>query len=226
MNPETIDLIKNVIEELIAAIPQIVVVLTTVVYSLNAIKAKVNTFPKITEQNQQKNIAEMTETRNKVLSMLEENKSKVESMLEENKNKVESMLEQSGLQIRTLFSAFAEENHQKVGHTLEIMEKELTTYKAKIDQNASQTNLLAQQNKLFMDIILEIIAKDPKKVSEGISQAVSTKVNLTKEQLEKYPEVLIKDIKVLESALKETYSVIGKDAFNELLERIGYGKTN
>jgi hypothetical protein len=215
MNPETIDLITNVIEELIAAIPQIVVVLTTVIYSLNAIKAKVNTFPKITEQNQQKNIAEMAETRNKV-----------SSMLEENKNKVESLLEQSGLQLRTLFSAFAEENHQKVGHTLEVMEKELTTYKAKIDQNASQTNLLAQQNKLFMDIILEFIAKDPKKVSEGISQSVSTKVNLTKEQLEKYPEVLIKDIKVLESALKETYSVIGKDAFNELLERIGYGKTN
>jgi hypothetical protein len=45
MNTETLDLITGIVEELIAAIPQIVVVLTTVLYSLNAIKSKVNSFP-------------------------------------------------------------------------------------------------------------------------------------------------------------------------------------
>jgi uncharacterized protein YaaN involved in tellurite resistance len=106
------------------------------------------------------------------------------------------------------------------------METELASYKVQLATNIEQTNLLARQNKIFMDVILELVAKDPIKVSQGITQAVSTKINLTKEELEKYPDILVKDTKVLESALQEAYKLMGKVSFEKLLKNIGYGKEN
>jgi hypothetical protein len=226
MNPETIDLITNVIEELIAAIPQIVVVLTTVVYSLNAIKAKVNTFPKITEQNQQKNMAEMTDTKNKVSAMLEQMKNEVEVILEGNKNKVESMLEDSSLQFRTLFSAFAEENHKKVGQTLVDMKRELVDYQKDLKSSSDQTNMLVRQNKMFTDVITALVVEDPKKVVNGVAKAVMQRTNLSKEEMENYPELLIKELPMLENALKEAMAVLGNEKFEEMLKKVGYGKNH
>jgi hypothetical protein len=215
MNPETIELITNVIEEIIAAIPQIVVVLTTVVYSLNAIKAKVNSFPKIAEENQQKNIAELTDTKNKM-----------SSMMEDTRNKVESMLEKSGVEFRTLFSAFADENHQKVGKTLEDMKQELVEYKRDLKANSDQTNMLVRQNKVFTDVIASLIVDDPKKVLDGVAKVVMQRTNLSKQELENYPELLIKELPMLEVALKEAMLVLGDEKFEEMLKKVGYGKNH
>ena len=199
MNTETLDLITGIVEELIAAIPQIVVVLTTVVYSLNAIKSKINSFPQIAEDT----------------------KKEVGANLNQTEGKLTNILETSGTKIQTMLSEANEVLQQKVTGTLESMESELALYKKQLSKNIEQTNLLSQQNKLFMDVILQLIAKDPNKVAEGIAQAVSTKVNLTKEQLENYPEVLVKDYDVLKSAIKEVRAVVGEKAF---LEMIDYGK--
>lgn len=196
MTNETLDLITGVVEELIAAIPQIVVVLTTVIYSLNAIKSRVNSFPKIAEDT----------------------KKEVGLNLNQTKESLINVLENSGINIQKMLSESNELLQEKVAGTLESMEKEMTSYKKLLSSNIEQVSLLAKQNKLFMDIILELIAKDPQRVAEGIAQAVSTKVNLTKEQLENYPEVLVKDLSVLKDAIKETRQVIGEKAFAELIE--------
>jgi vacuolar-type H+-ATPase subunit E/Vma4 len=170
-----------------------------VIYSLNAIKSKVNSFPQIAEDT----------------------KKEVGANLNQTEGKLTSILEASGTKIQTMLSESNEVLQQKVTGTLEAMEKELTTYKKQLSKNIEQTNLLSQQNKLFMDVILELVAKDPNKVAQGIAQAVSTKVNLTKEELENYPEVLVKDYEVLKSAIKEVRAIIGEKAF---LEMIDYGK--
>ena len=188
-----LELVTGTIEELIAAIPQIVIVLSTVLYSLNSIKNKVNTYPKIAN-----------ETKVGVDTSLVAIKSKIEGILNVSQEKLSTTL----------------------GTTLATMENELSSYRKQLSTNIEQTNLLARQNKLFMDVILDLVAQDPKKVSLGITQAVSTKINLTKEELEKYPELLVKDKKVLESALKEAYKLMGKISFEKLLSEIGYGKEN
>jgi hypothetical protein len=79
---------------------------------------------------------------------------------------------------------------------------------------------------VLVDVLLDIVSKDAEKVSSGIAQKVSAKLNLAKEQLEKYPEILVSDIKVLENAMKETHTLIGKQEFEKLLKKIGYGKDN
>jgi uncharacterized protein YoxC len=193
MNTETLDLIQGVVEEIIAAIPQIVVVLTTVVYSLKAIKERVNAFPKIADETKQQ----------------------VNVQLKETKLNLSDLIGKNNVEIQ-----------EKVGNTLKVMEKELHDYKEELKVNIEQTNLFLRQNKVLVDVLLDIVAKDPDKVSSGIAEKVSAKLNLAKEQLENYPETLVKDIKVLENAMKETHTLIGNNEFEKLLKKIGYGKDN
>jgi hypothetical protein len=199
-----LELVSGTIEQLIAAIPQIVLVLTTLVYTLRSISNKVGTYPKIAN----------------------ETKSSVDLSLSAIKSKIEGILNVSQERFITTLETSNNETQNKISKTLTTMETELSTYKNQLATNIEQTNLLSRQNKIFMDVILELVAKDPIKVSQGITQAVSTKINLTKEELEKYPEILVKDTKVLESALQEAYKLMGKVSFEKLLKNIGYGKEN
>jgi hypothetical protein len=210
-----IDLITGSIEELIAAVPQLVIVLTTIIYSLNAIKSRVNVYPKIA-----------SDTKDDVNANLAGMKGKLEGILNVSQEKINQLLADSKDGLFKLVKQANEEAEKQLKKTLSIMEVELASYKNQLATNIEQTNLLARQNKLFADVILELVAQDPKKVSAGIAQAVSTKINLTQEELEKYPEVLVKDIKVLESALKEAFALMGKESFEELLKNIGYEKEN
>jgi len=204
MNTETIDLITGVVEEIIAAIPQIVVVLTTVIYSLNAIKTKVNSFPKIASDTKQSVSNELIQT----------------------KKQLQDLLEVSSREISTLLDGTNKDIQQKVGATLKNMEDELVSYKRKLDSSIDQTNLLVRQNKVFSDILVKLVGADPEKVSSGVAAIVSNDLNLTKAELEKLPSILIKDKTALERALRETLNVIGKANFEEILKKIGYGKEN
>jgi hypothetical protein len=210
-----LELVSGTIEELIAAIPQIVLVLTTLVYTLRSISNKVGTYPKIAN-----------ETKASVDLSLSGIKTNLDTSLSAIKAKIEGILSVSQEKFITTLESNNNETQNKISKTLTTMETELATYKAQLATNIEQTNLLSRQNKIFMDVILELVAKDPIKVSQGITQAVSTKINLTKEELEKYPEILVKDTKVLESALQEAYKLMGKVSFEKLLKNIGYGKEN
>jgi hypothetical protein len=210
-----LELVSGTIEQLIAAIPQIVLVLTTLVYALRSIGNKVGTYPKIAN-----------ETKSSVDLSLAGIKTNLDTSLSAIKAKIEGILSVSQERFITTLEASNNETQNKISKTLATMETELTTYKNQLATNIEQTNLLSRQNKIFMDVILELVAKDPIKVSQGITQAVSTKINLTKEELEKYPEILVKDKKVLESALQEAYKLMGKVSFEKLLKNIGYGKEN
>ena len=202
MNTETLDLITGVVEEIIAAIPQIVVVLTTVVYSLNAIKAKVNSFP-----------VQIKETKETVDTNLKETKDAITSSLQTQQNALSSIVED-----------MRQEIVKQVGETLINMEKELETYKKELVSNSEQTNMLIRQNKMFTDIIATLVAKDPKFIQDDVAKNILQRTNLSKEELENYPQVLIKELPKLEGALKEALLVLGKEKFEEVLGKVGYGK--
>lgn len=202
MNTETLDLITGVVEEIIAAIPQIVVVLTTVVYSLNAIKAKVNSFP----------------------IQIKETKQTLDTNLKEQQASINASLEQSKVAITNIVAEMREKILENVNQTLVDMEKELSEYKRDLKSNSDQVNMLVRQNKVFTDIITTLVAEDPKKVQDGVAKIVLQRTNMSKQDLENYPQVLVKELPKLEGALKEAYAVLGKEKFEELLGKVGYGK--
>lgn len=204
MNTETIDLITNVIEELIAAIPQIVVVLTTVVYSLNAIKAKVNSFP----------------------LQIKESKESMNVNLKQTKDSVDSSLLQSRKDISDVVIQMRQEIVKNVGETLVEMKQELVDYKRDLKANSDQTNMLVRQNKVLMQVITDLVGKDTEMVAKGVAKQLAFRTNLSKEELENYPELLIKEMPMLQNALKEAMLVLGNEKFEEMLKKVGYGKNH
>jgi 16S rRNA G1207 methylase RsmC len=193
MNTETLDLVSNVIEELIAAIPQIVVVLTTVVYGLKSIKSRVNAFPKQMEETKLQLSNAFTATKKDMLVVVDEVTKKIESGVEK---------------------------------SLSNMAKELETYGQDLKSESDQVNMLVRQNKVFIEILANFITKEPNKLLNEVNTVIAQRTILSKQELEDYPNLLIKELPMLERALKEAFMVLGEETLSKILGKIGYGKGN
>ena len=178
----------EVLDNLVAAIPQLAVVVSTVVYSLKKIKEKTEEFPTILKQTKEKMDTSFDSSRKQIAKSLEETSEKIA---------------------------------EKVNGSLEGMQQQLNTYKEQLKQSTEQQNMLVKENKLFIDVILEFIAKNPEMVKNGISRAVSLKSQLTKKQLEEFPNILVNDSSKLVQALREARAVMGEEEYKKLLEGIG-----
>jgi hypothetical protein len=204
MNAETLNLISGVIEELLAAIPQIVVVLTTVVYSLNAIKAKVNTFP-----------TKMEDTKLSLNKSFDETKESLNTSFSETKKEIIDIVDNTTKKIS-----------ESVDEKLIFMAEQLKDYKKQLQSESDQVNLLVRQNKVFTELLGKSILENPEKISNEVLQIINQRVTLSKEDLESYPTLLIKELPMLQNALKEALVVLGEGKFKEILGKIGYGKDN
>lgn len=178
----------EVLDNLVAAIPQLAVVGSTVVYSLKKIKSKTEEFPTILKQTKEKMDTSFDSSRKEIAKSLEETSEKIA---------------------------------EKVNGSLEGMQQQLDTYKEQLKQSTEQQNMLVKENKLFIDVILEFIAKNPEMIKNGISRAVSLKSQLTKKQLEEFPNILVNDSSKLTQALREARAVMGEEEYKKLLEGIG-----
>ena len=178
----------EVLDNLVAAIPQLAVVGSTVVYSLKKIKSKTEEFPTILKQTKEKMDTSFDSSRKQIAKSLEETSEKIA---------------------------------EKVNGSLEGMQQQLDTYKEQLKQSTEQQNMLVKENKLFIDVILEFVAKNPEMVKNGISRAVSLKSQLTKKQLEEFPNILVNDSSKLTQALREARAVMGEEEYKKLLEGIG-----
>jgi hypothetical protein len=215
MTTETLDLISGVIEEIIAAIPQIVVVLTTVVYSLNAIKSKVNRFP-----------TQMEDTKLSLNKSFDETKQSLNKSMQESKQDLNTSFAQTKKEMLEIVDNTTKKIALSVDEKLIFMAGELQGYKQQLQSESDQVNLLVRQNKVFTDIIASLVAKEPSKVNEGVAKIVAQRTMLSKEELEKYPSLLVKELPMLEVALKEAFVVLGEKKLAEILGKIGYGKEN
>ncbi len=226
MNTETLDLISNVIEELIAAIPQIVVVLTTVVYSLNVIKSKVNRFPTQMEDTKLSLNKSFDETKQSLNKSFDETKQSLNKLMQESKENLDISFAQTKKDLLEIVDNTTKKIALSVDEKLIFMAGELQGYKQQLQSESDQVNLLVRQNKVFTDIIGALVAKEPSKVNEGVAKIIAQRTTLSKEEMEKYPSLLIKELPMLENALKEAFVVLGEGNLAEILGKIGYGKGN
>ena len=178
----------EVLDNLIAAVPQLAVVGSTVIYSLKKIKSKTEEFPTILKQTKEKMDTSFDNSRQQIAKNLEETSQKIA---------------------------------EKVNVSLEGMQQQLDQYKQQLQQSTEQQNMLVKENKLFVDVILEFVAKNPEMIKNGISRAVSLKARLTKKELEEFPNILVSDSSKLLEALREAKGVMGEEEFKKLLEGIG-----
>jgi len=182
-------LLNGVIENLVAGFPELVLVITTVTYSLKSIKTKTAMFPEM-----------LNATKAELKSGYDKTKDNMVNLLHQNLTQIEGQIKQE----------------------LISMAGNLKNYEQELVRQQQQSNLLVQQNKLFMDIITDFVKASPELVQSGVAQALSTKVNLTKEELEQYPQLLVNDLELLTKSLADAAVVIGQQKFDELIGKFGY----
>lgn len=117
---------------------------------------------------------------------------------------------------------FVDKTIVKVDNFLEEANDTLNVYYEKIDNLSGQVAMSININKTFMDMMVEVLKQDPKMIEKGIYSNINKKVNMTKEELESYPNLLECDLELLKDTLIKTRSNIGEENFSKLLKEIDY----
>lgn len=197
------ELLTRFIENVVANIPQLVATLGIIIFNLQQMKKKVATFPAIAKNTQDKLKIDFDET-SKVL---------------------QKAFESSAKDLKEVVQVEVKGFVDKVSTEMTNIKDEMHSFQESIDLTKDQFNLLTKENKLFMDIIATLLGQDVAKIKSGISAQIINKLNLTKQELEKYPETLMTNMEFLEKTLKEILVVTDGAKLNELLRGLGYEKT-
>jgi uncharacterized membrane-anchored protein YhcB (DUF1043 family) len=204
-------LISGVIENIVASLPQFFVLLGTILYSLTNIKKTTQDFP-----DQIKNTKDLLKTQ------FDTTKQEITQSFFDAKDLIVDSLKQSKEEMNTIVKDVTQQIYDNVNVAMDAMKNELNDYKEQLRSAKEQTNLAVREGKAFMEVIASLVAKDPKLVRDGVATIVATRLNMTKEELEKLPELIMTESNVLEQAMKEAIVLMGKEKFEELLGRIGY----
>lgn len=191
----------EIVQDVIASFPQLMVVAGTVVYGMKEIRAVNKLLP------------------NKVEGFKEE----IEKRFVEHQGKLVESFDKSVEEITGNVNKAVDEISSKVNDTLTGMEQQLSSFNEQLRTTKNQVNNLVKENKVYMDIISELVSADPEMVKNGLATNIVSLLNLTKEELENYPESLIDNLPALEGVLKEVLVVGGEAALETLLKNIGYG---
>ena len=199
----------NILQYLLASVPQLTVILSTIIFTLNKVKANTAAFPNKIAETKTVLTASFDEAKNNFVEIYKNAKTDMEDIV---KNTVDEIKKNVN---NTLTDMGAELSKYK---------DELSEYKGNIQNLGSQVNLLVKENKCYLDVIEAMIAKDGEKIRDGVASIVATKLNMTREELERYPEKLVSDIPVLQNAIKEIIAVTGQDNFDKIMGVFGYAR--
>lgn len=205
------DFLTKIIENFVASVPQLVALLGSILFYLKKVRATADILP--TQVNT------LGDTLGKTFTEAKEN---LISSFTEVKNNMESSFEKAANNIDKVVSDAVASITSKVNDELIAMKKELSQYKAILNAQKEQSNLLARENVAFMQLLSELLEKDYDKIKSGVAQKVLNRFTLTKEELQKYPDVLVQDSALLEKALKEIKNISGVEKLDTILKELGY----
>ena len=107
----------------------------------------------------------------------------------------------------------------RVDYSLEKIETKVDGFDERI---ASVEQMQNQNQKAFMvmlDLVSILVSKNPDLIRNGIAKIVVDKVNMEKQDLQKYPELISTDLNAFKVALLEQEKVIGKENLLAIIEQ-------
>ena len=104
-----------------------------------------------------------------------------------------------------------------------ILWKKIETKVDGFDERIASVEQMQNQNqKAFMvmlDLVSILVSKNPDLIRNGIAKIVVDKVNMEKQDLQKYPELISTDLDAFKVALLEQEKVIGKENLLAIIEQ-------
>ncbi len=194
--------LTNLIENLIASVPQLVAVISMVVYYLNKLKKKTAEFPDQVKQVKEDLTTDFKET-----------KLMVQDMLGESRKTINGLVEEATTQLR-----------EEITDVMGGMQEELKYYRETLQSVKGQSNLLVKENKAMFDLVIQLVAKNPEFVKKGLASTITNSLTLTQEELKNYSVQMIDSLPLLETVLKEALVNYTQEEIDGIMERIGYEK--
>lgn len=110
----------------------------------------------------------------------------------------------------------------KVDKSLKNMDIVLSEYIDKLEKIIFKNEMLSLSNDSKMEMIIELLKLDSKKIADGSFNNIYKKFNMTQDELKKYPELLENDYKLYKDTMAKFMNNIGIDNFDLFLKEIGY----
>jgi hypothetical protein len=206
--------LNNVAGMFVASIPTLISILSTVGISLGRIRSTTNSFPET-----------VSALKTELLNLFGASAETLETAFLKSTAEFSNMLVVFKSEMQTLVASSVKQITEGVNDALVGMKKELTTFNKFLESNRDHINLVAVESKLYIDVILGLVAKEPQLVRDGVASILSARLNRTKEELENFPLNLVTNPVAFENAMKEVLLTIGREKFEEMLRNAGYAKT-
>lgn len=163
------------------------------------------------------------------LSEMKKKVSMFSSSVENSEKSILTVVETKVSNLLTFTTNKIENTINKVDKLVEETNDKIDTFSKRIDNLGVFMEQVFKTNKVAFDIISLLISGNDKFVDSGVASIVVNKMRLSKEELEKYPNLLATDKETFANAMKEQYIILGKENFEQLiydtLMEIGdYGK--
>lgn len=194
--------LTNLIENLIASVPQLVAVISMVMYSLNNLKKQTAEFPN-----------QLSVVKENLITDFKETKLMVQDMLAESRKTMNGLVEEATTQLR-----------EEVTDVMGSMQEELKYYRETLQSVKAQANLLVKENRAMFDLVIQLVAKNPELVKKGLASTITNSLTLTQEELKNYSVQMIDSLPLLETVLKEALVNYTQEEIDGIMESIGYEK--
>lgn len=181
-----------------------------------------NNFGKSILENIIANIPQLVLTLNVLLINIAKIKNQVKVFKGQVETTEENLTKQINVEVRTLLA----HTDKRIDTSLEKFNVSLSVFNEKTKDldnrihnvETSQEQVL-KEFMVMLDLIGVLVSKNPDLIKNGIAKIVVDKVNMEKQELQKYPELISTDLDAFKLALLEQEKVIGKENLLAIIEQ-------
>lgn len=181
-----------------------------------------NNFGKSILENIIANIPQLVLTLNVLLINIAKIKNQVKVFKGQVETTEENLTKQINAEVRTLLA----HTDKRIDTSLEKFNVSLSVFNEKTEDldnrihnvETSQEQVL-KTFMVMLDLIGILVSKNPDLIKNGIAKIVVDKVNMEKQDLQKYPELISTDLDAFKLALLEQEKVIGKENLLAIIEQ-------
>jgi hypothetical protein len=198
---------SGIVEDIVVAVPQLLILLTSILYNLNLVKKNVSRFPEETQKLGINFGKQMKES------------------FSDSTEQIGGILKKATNDMALLVSETKEEIAAAVNDTLENMSasllgmaNELKTYQRELSGTKEQVNELVMQNYTLTKLLVSVVFGDEKSVSAEITKKVQTHYKNLKANLN-YDKKMLDEHK-MERVMSDAVSVLGRDEVQKILNGV------
>jgi hypothetical protein len=156
------EFLSNVITQVVASIPEITLIATTLIYGVRMLKAKTQEFPGLLSNTEDKLNRSLLDTRTDLLSQVKDFSKDLGSQVENFSETLNKEVTRLGFELT-----------EKVNGTLVHMQEELNTYEATQIQMQKHLDLLVEENRAIIDMLIQVSGQDVKAIRDGVHKKIT-----------------------------------------------------